>query len=115
MGEEGADARFGTYLTHSKQGTRYNASLVSFLSKGARRLGFVSFSVLYYRIKRLSFKLRKELSRLLSKGMSNIYLNVTTDTFSELRFSPQISLNFKFSTLNNVNNNNNNNNNNNKT
>ena len=25
FGEEGVDARFGTYLTHSKQDTRYNA------------------------------------------------------------------------------------------
>ena len=50
LGEEGVDARFGTYLTHSKQDTRYNASLVFFLSKGARRLGFISFSVLFYRV-----------------------------------------------------------------
>ena len=27
LGEESADARFGTYLTHSKQDTRYNARL----------------------------------------------------------------------------------------
>ena len=33
LGEEGADARFGTYLTHSKQDMRYNASLVFSLSK----------------------------------------------------------------------------------
>ena len=32
-------------------------------------------------------RLRKELSRLLSKEMSNIYLKVTIDTFSELQFS----------------------------
>ena len=32
-------------------------------------------------------RLRKELSRLLSKGMSNIYLKITIDTFSELPFS----------------------------
>ena len=32
-------------------------------------------------------RLREELSRLLSKGMSNIYLKVTIETFSELRFS----------------------------
>ena len=50
LGEKGANARFGTYLTHSKQDTRYNASLVFFLSKGARRLGFISFSVLFYRV-----------------------------------------------------------------
>ena len=29
-------------------------------------------------------RLRKKLSRLFSKGMSNIYLKVTIDTFSEL-------------------------------
>ena len=50
LGEESADARFGTYLTYSKQDVRYNASLVFFLSKGARRLGFISFSVLFYRV-----------------------------------------------------------------
>ena len=33
LGEEGADAKFGTYLTHSKQDMRYNASLVFSLSK----------------------------------------------------------------------------------
>ena len=30
LGEEDADARFGTLVTHSKQDTRYNASLVFF-------------------------------------------------------------------------------------
>ena len=50
LSEEGADSRFGTYLTHSKQDTGYNASLVFSLWKGARRLGFISFSVLYYRV-----------------------------------------------------------------
>ena len=49
FGEESADARFGTYLTHSKQDTRYNASHVYFVSKVATRLGFTSFSVLFYR------------------------------------------------------------------
>ena len=29
----------------------------------------------------------KEINRLLSKGMSNIYLKVTTETFSKLQFS----------------------------
>ena len=29
---------------------------------------------------------RKEINRLLSKGMSNIYLKVTIETFSKLRF-----------------------------
>ena len=49
LGEESADARFGTYLTHSKQDTRYNASLAFFLLEGARILGLISFSVLFYR------------------------------------------------------------------
>ena len=30
LGEEGADARFGIFVTYSKQDTRYNASLVFF-------------------------------------------------------------------------------------
>ena len=61
-------------------------------------------------------RLRKEINRLLRKGMSNIYLKVTTETFSKLRFSgfknfftwsvfgkfqlTQISLNFKSSCCN---------------
>ena len=61
-------------------------------------------------------RLRKEISRLLSKGMSVIYLKVTIETFSKLRFSrfkkfchqvsvgelqlTQISLNFKTSSCN---------------
>ena len=32
-------------------------------------------------------RLRKEINRLLSKGKPNIYLKVTIETFSELRFS----------------------------
>ena len=32
-------------------------------------------------------RLKKEISRLLSKGKPNIYLNVTIETFSKLRFS----------------------------
>ena len=56
-------------------------------------------------------RLRKEINRLLSKGMPNIYLKVTIETFSKRRFSgfkefvarsvfgelqlTQISLNFK--------------------
>ena len=32
-------------------------------------------------------RLRKEINRLLNKGMSNIYLKVTIETFSKLRFS----------------------------
>ena len=31
-------------------------------------------------------RLRKEMNRLLSKGISNIYLKVTIETFSKLRF-----------------------------
>ena len=38
LGEEGAVARFGIYLTHSKQDTRYNTNFVFV------RLGFISFS-----------------------------------------------------------------------
>ena len=57
-------------------------------------------------------RLRKEMNRLLSKGMSNIYLKVTIDTFPKLQFSgfkkfvigelqlTQISLNFKTSCCN---------------
>ena len=43
LGEESADGIFGTYLTHPRQDTRYNSSLVFFLSKGARRLAFIFF------------------------------------------------------------------------
>ena len=32
-------------------------------------------------------RLRKEINRLLNKGMSNMYLKFTFDTFSKLRFS----------------------------
>ena len=61
-------------------------------------------------------RLRKEINRLLCKGMSNIYLKGTIETFSKLRFSgfkkfvtrsvfgelqlTQISLNFKTSCCN---------------
>ena len=48
LGEEGADVRFCTKLTHLKQNKRYNSSLTFFLLKGARRLGFIYFSVLFY-------------------------------------------------------------------
>ena len=38
LDEEGADASFGTYLTQSKEDTRYNAYHVFFLlTKGATR------------------------------------------------------------------------------
>ena len=32
-------------------------------------------------------RLRKEINKLLSKGMSNVYLKVTIETFSKRRFS----------------------------
>ena len=48
LGEEGAGARFDTYLTHSKQDTRYNASHDYFVSNGATRLFF--FSVLFHHV-----------------------------------------------------------------
>ena len=38
LGEEGVDARFGTYLTHSKQDTRYNASLSV---EGSKKIRFL--------------------------------------------------------------------------
>ena len=43
LGEEGADVRFGTYLTYSKQDTRYNASLVFFSVKGSKKIRFYFF------------------------------------------------------------------------
>ena len=42
--------RLGTYLTYSKRDTRYNASHVYFVSKGATRLGFISFFVLFHHV-----------------------------------------------------------------
>ena len=50
LDEEGTDARFGIYLTHWKQNTRYDAYHVFLLTKGATRLGFISFSVLFHRV-----------------------------------------------------------------
>ena len=50
LGEEGADARFGTYVTHSKEDTRCNAYHAFFLTKGATRLAFISFSILFRRV-----------------------------------------------------------------
>ena len=50
LGEEGADGRFGTYVTHSKEDTRYNAYHVFFLTKGATRLAFISFFILFHRV-----------------------------------------------------------------
>ena len=50
LGEEDTDARFGTYLIHSKQDRRHNAYHAFFLTKGATRLGFISFSVLFHRV-----------------------------------------------------------------
>ena len=50
LGGEGGRCQVGTFVTHSKQDTRCNASLVFFLLKGAKRLGFTYFSVLFYRV-----------------------------------------------------------------
>ena len=50
LGEEGADARFGTYLTHLKQDARYNVDHVCFVSKRVAKLGFISFFVIFHRI-----------------------------------------------------------------
>ena len=50
FGEEGADTRFGTFVTHSKQDTSIMQALFFFLSNGEKRLGFTSFSVLFYRV-----------------------------------------------------------------
>ena len=41
LGEEGVDARFGTYLTHSKQDTRYNASLGFCFVEGSKKIRFL--------------------------------------------------------------------------
>ena len=38
LGEKGANARFGTYLTHSKQDTRYNASLAFFSVEVSKKI-----------------------------------------------------------------------------
>ena len=46
-----------------------------------------SLSNVFNSIKEITNRLRKEINRLQSKGMSNIYLNVTIETFSKLRFS----------------------------
>ena len=43
LGEEGTDARFGTYLTHSKQDTRYNASLAFFSVEGSKKIKLYFF------------------------------------------------------------------------
>ena len=43
LGEEGADFRFGTYLTHLKQGTRYDASLVFFSVEVSKKIRFYFF------------------------------------------------------------------------
>ena len=42
--------------------------------------------MLFNSIKEIN-RLIKEINRLLSKGMSNIYLKVTIETFSKLQFS----------------------------
>ena len=92
------------------------------------RLRFWVGYFIYFKIKHVFFqwmffnlikeinRLRKEINRLLSKGMSNIYLKVTIETFSKPRFYgfkecvirssfgelqlTLISLNFKTSTCN---------------
>ena len=43
MGEQSADARFGTHLTHSKQDARYNASLVFFSDEESKKIRFYFF------------------------------------------------------------------------
>ena len=62
LGEESADARFGTYLAYSKEDKRFVFSvfcfcflLLFFLSKGETRLGFIPFSVLFHPVTK-SFK-----------------------------------------------------------
>ena len=52
LGEEDTDARFGTYLIHSKQDRRHNAYHAFFLTKGATRLDLFLF--LFYFIVLLS-------------------------------------------------------------
>ena len=42
LGKQGADARFGTYLAHSTQDTRYNASLF-FSVEGSKKIRFYFF------------------------------------------------------------------------
>ena len=41
LGEESADARFGTYLTYSIQDVRYNASLVFFSVEESKKIRFL--------------------------------------------------------------------------
>ena len=55
LGEESADARFGTYLAYSKEDKKFVLFLFLFLffvvffcQKGETRLGFISFSVLFH-------------------------------------------------------------------
>ena len=70
--------------------------------------------MLFHSVKEMN-RIRKGIDRLLSKGMSNVYLKVTIETLSKLRFSfkkfvtisvigelqlTQISLNFKTSYCN---------------
>ena len=51
FGEEGANARFGTFEAHSKQDTRYNASLVFFSIERSKKALFL---FLFYSIVLLS-------------------------------------------------------------
>ena len=69
LGEEGAGARFDTYLTHSKQDTRYNASHDYFVSNGATRL---CFFFLFYFIMLLSL-----LILILKIGIKSFYSYMT--------------------------------------
>ena len=46
-----------------------------------------SFDECSFNSSKETYRLRKEINRLLSKGMSNIYLKVTIETFSKLQFS----------------------------
>ena len=43
LGEERTNARFGTYLKHSKQDTRYNASLDFLSVEGSKKIRFYFF------------------------------------------------------------------------
>ena len=43
LGEEGANARFATFVTHSKQDTKDNASLVFFSVEGSKKIRLCFF------------------------------------------------------------------------
>ena len=42
-GEEGADAKFGTFVTHSKQDTEYNARLVFSSAERSKKIRLYFF------------------------------------------------------------------------